>query len=146
MNLPYIKVLDFPKHQKRERLLPWIRFGIYNPKKPDYVLYPLGLVDSGAGLTFITREFGEELGYNIKSGIKDTISGVGGGTVDVWFHKVGLVLKEETKEVCNFVDYIAFTYKDFPITMPQQTAILGEIGFFRHLKICFNCPVKISIN
>ncbi len=146
MDFPYIKVTVFPKHQKRQIILPWVRFGIYNPKNPDYVLYPLGLVDSGSGLTFVTHEFGEELGFDIKKkGIKDTVLGVGGGSIEVWFHKVGIVMKDNSgRELCNFTDSIAFTYRDFPASMPQQTAILGELGFFRHLKICFEYPIKFS--
>ena len=70
MDFPYITVTDFVKHQKRQRKLPWVRFGIYNPNNPNYVLYPLGLVDSGSGLTFITHELGEQLGLDIIGKVK----------------------------------------------------------------------------
>lgn len=147
MDFPYTKVLDFPKHQKRERILPWIRFGIYNPKNPDSIIYPIGLVDSGSDLTFITHELGEHLGYDIKKGKRASVTGVGGGSIDVYFHKVGIILKgSDGKEVYKFCDFVGFTYKDFPNTMPQQTAILGTIGFFRHLNICFKFPIKISLS
>lgn len=96
MDFSYIKVLDFPRHQKRERFLPWIRFGVYNPKSPNQIIYPLGLVDSGSDITFITHEIGEQLGYNISKGIKNQV--------------------------------------------------LGVVGFFRHLNICFRFPLQISIS
>ena len=147
MNFPYSKVLDFPKHQKRERILPWIRFGIYNPKEPKNIIYPIGLVDSGSDVTFITSELGEELGYEIRKGVKDELFGVGGGKIDIWFHKVGIILEElKGKEAIKFEDQIAFSFVSFPQSMPQQTAILGTIGFFRHVSVSFSYPVKISIN
>lgn len=147
MNFSYIKVLDFPKHQKRERILPWIRFGIYNPKNPKYIIYPIGLVDSGSDITFVTHELGEELGYEIKNGLKDEVYGVGGGKIDIWFHKVGLVLEDlKEKEQIKFEDLIAFSFISFPTTMPQQTAILGTLGFFRHVNVSFSYPVKITIS
>ncbi len=146
MNFSYVKVLDFPKHQERQRILPWIRFGIFNPKEPSLIIYPLGLVDSGSDITFVTHELGEQLGYNITKGIKNQIIGMGGGAIDVYYHKVGIILEDKGgKQIYKFVDMIAFTYKDFPATMPQQTAILGTIGFFRHLNVCFNFPVQITI-
>ena len=146
MNFPYAKVLDYPKHQKRERILPWIRFGIFNPKSPDNVIYPVGLVDSGSDLTFINYELGEELGFDIQKGIKDQVLGVGGGKIDVWFHKVGVILEDKkTDETIKFIDQIAFTYSDFPSSMPQQTAILGTLGFFRHVNVTFKYPVMISV-
>lgn len=85
MNFPYTKVIDFPKHQKRERFLPWIRFGIFNPKSSYNILYPLGLVDSGSEITFITHEFAENLGYDIKKGRKVEVVGVGGGKIQEEF-------------------------------------------------------------
>ena len=146
MDFPYIKVTAFYKHQKSERLLPWIRFGIYNPKDASNILFPLGLVDSGSEITFITHEFGEELGFDIKAGQKGEVSGVGGGTINIYYHKVDLVLRNKSKEICNFVDWMAFAYKDFPISMPQQTAILGTMGFFNHLNVHFQYPFHITIS
>jgi len=105
MEFPYLKVVDFPKHQKRERFLPWIRFGIFNPKNKSKILYPVGLVDSGSDITIIDHEFAKELGIEIKKGPNES----------------------------------------FPLTMPQQTAILGTIGFFRHFKVTFDYPRRILV-
>lgn len=70
MEFSYFKVIDFPKHQKRERILPWIRFGIFNLKDQSNILYPVGLIDSGSDITIIDYEFGEKLGIGIKKELK----------------------------------------------------------------------------
>ncbi len=147
MNFPYIKVLSFPSHQKKEQLLPWIRLGMFNPKNPDKVIYPLGLVDSGSDVSFVTHELGEELGYDIRKGVRGDIYGVGGGSIQAWYHNVGILLEDEKdKEKIEFTDFIGFTYKDFPLSMPQQTAIFGTQGLFRHVTVTFEYPVRILVN
>lgn len=147
MEFPYIKVIDFPKHQKRERVLPWILFGIFSLKDRSNILYPVGLIDSGSDITIIDHEFGEKLGIEIKKGIKDKVYGVGGGHIDIWFHKMGLSIHDGGKgePIIYYNDFVAFTYEKFPTTMPQQTAILGTIGFFRQLDVTFKYPKNIFI-
>lgn len=146
MKFPYIKVLDFPKHQKRERLLPWIRFGIFNPKEPANILFPLGLVDSGSDITFINHEFGESLGYDIKKGKKVEVFGVGGGSITVYLHEVGFHIHDGGREKSIIYHGLAaFTYKDFPSSMPQQTAIFGTLGFFMHVDVTLRYPKEIII-
>jgi len=146
MQFPYIKVLDLPKHQKRERILPWIRFGIFNPNDKFKILYPVGLIDSGSDISIINYEFGEKLGFGIEKGVKEKVYGVGGGSIDIYFHKVGLSLYDGSKEKpIVYEDIVAFTYKKFPATMPQQTAILGTMGFFRHVNVTLKYPENIFI-
>lgn len=146
MIFPYIKVTRFHKHLRVERLLPWIRFGIYNPKSKNNILYPLGLVDSGSEITFIDHEFAEELGYDIKKGRKSEVVGVGGAKIDIYFHKVGIIIEDNNKSKQLLVeDDIAFSYNRFPSSMPQQTAILGTLGFFRHFSVTFNYPNFIKV-
>lgn len=146
MKFDYIKVIDFPKHQKRERILPWIRFGIFNPKNESYKLYPLGLVDSGSDITFINHEFGENLGFDIKKGKKVEVYGVGGGKIEVYLHEVGFYIHNESKEKpIIYPDLAAFTYGDFPSSMPQQTAILGTIGFFRRVDVTLQYPKELIV-
>ncbi len=146
MIFPYVKATRFHKHQRVERLLPWIRFGVYNPKDKSNTLYPLGLVDSGSEITFIDHEFGEALGYDIKKGKKIEVIGVGGGKIDVYLHKVGIVIgdNDQNKPLLT-EDAVAFTYNEFPSSMPQQTAILGTLGFFRHFSVTFNYPNFIKV-
>ena len=146
MRFTYLPVLDFPNHQKRVRHLPWIRFGIANPKDKLEVIYPIGLIDSGSEMTIVDYEIGKELGFNIEEGKCEKVYGVGGGSIKVYFHKAILsVQSEDSKEPIMFEDWIGFSKEKFPDTMPQQTAILGTIGFFRHLEITFAYPKFIDI-
>ncbi len=146
MIFPYVKVTRFVKHQKIERLLPWIRFGIYSPENKSYILHPFGLVDSGSEITFVDHEFGLELGYDIKKGKKIEVIGVGGAKLDVYLHKVGILLNNSGKDKnLSAEDLVGFSYNKFPPSMPQQTAILGTLGFFRHFNITFNYPSFIKI-
>lgn len=147
MEFPYAKVIDFPRHQKRARLLPWIRVGIFNPRDPSVVVYTVGLVDSGADVSIIDREVGEELGYEIEKGGKEQIVGLGGGVTQGFVHKVGFKLENlsEPKDIIKYTDLVVFTKNTFPTTMPQQTAIYGTIGFFRHLMVTFIYPQQIII-
>ncbi|QQG44391.1 MAG: hypothetical protein HYW86_00525 [Candidatus Roizmanbacteria bacterium] len=147
MIFPYVKVVDFPNHKKRENVLPWIRFGLFNPNNKSNMLYALGLVDSGSELTFVDHEIGEALGFDIKSGSKVEVTGVGGGKIIVYLHKVGLTIGDADKRnVLSVEDFIAFSYNKFPSSMPQQTAILGTVGFFRNFCVTFNFPDYISID
>lgn len=148
MEFPYTKVLDFPKHQKRTRLLPWARVGIFNPKDPKNVIYSLGLIDSGADSTIVDREIGEELKFEIDKGTPEQIFGVGGGSIKGFAHMVGYLIEnpDDPKDLIKYQDLTIFTKNPFPSTMPQQTATFGTIGFFRHLMVTFMFPKSIIIN
>lgn len=148
MEFPYYKVIDFPKHQKREKILPWFRFGIFNPQNTSKIVYPLGLVDSGSDLTIIDHELGEELGFNIKKGKKTKVVGVGGGYIEGYLHRIGFNIEDfkNKKKSIIYEDLGLFTYKKFPKSMPQQTSILGTLGFFRNLEITLKYPDVIIIN
>lgn len=151
MEFPYAKVFDFPKHQKRERWLPWIKVGIFNPQNPANIIYPLGLVDSGSDLTIIDREIGENLGYEIEKVPKVNkvkIEGLGGGSITGFVHKMGYLIQNRNnpKDIIKYFDIVTFTKNVFPRSYPQQTAIFGTVGFFKHLIVTFMYPRKIIID
>lgn len=98
MRFAYLPVLDFPNHQKRIRYLPWIRFGIANSKTKSEIVYPIGLIDSGSEITFVDYEIGKELGFDIEAGKSDKIYGVGGGSIEVYYHKATLYVQDNRSE------------------------------------------------
>lgn len=147
MEFPYYKVTYFPKHQKFNKLLPWIRVGLFNLSNPCKIVNVLGLVDSGAEITFVDHEIGEFLGLDFKKTKKDKVYGVGGGSISIRYKQVGLCIEDTVRE-SKFIyqDFVGFADKPFPLSMPQQTAIFGTIGFFRHLEVTFRYPTSIFIN
>lgn len=148
MDFPYTKVVDFPQHKIRQRLLPWIRVGLFNPKFPENVIYVIGLVDSGAEATVVDREVGENLNFAIKKGTKQELKGLGGGTIKGFLHKVGFIVEnpDNPEENIKYTDYAIFAKAELPRSMPQQTAIYGTLGFFCRLMVTFIYPQKIVID
>jgi len=145
MDFDYAIVTDWPKHKPRQRYLPWINIGIRNPGKKNTV-WPLGLVDSGADITIIDKEIGEELGFNFKKAGKDFVTGFGGGKVDVFIVEGEFIIDNgNDKPPIVYRDLIGFTQREFPKTHPQQTAIFGTIGLFRNVEILFRYPSNIHI-
>ena len=146
MDFPYTLVTDWPKHQARQRYLPWINVGIRKPNTSKTV-WPLGLVDSGAELTVIEQEIAEELGLNFSKAINSTITGFGGARISVLIVEVEFVIDDEkTKIPIVYRDFAAFTKNSFPASHPQQTAIFGTVGLFRKvIKVSFEYPKRIRI-
>lgn len=145
MDFDYALVTDWPRHKPRQRYLPWINIGIKKPGE-DLPVWPLGLVDSGAEITIVDREIGEELGFNFKKAIKDTIRGFGGGRVEVLILEAEFVIDDNKgKKPIIYKDFLGFTKGKFPATHPQQTAIFGTIGLFRNVQVTFSFPRKIHI-
>ncbi|MDO8487242.1 MAG: hypothetical protein Q7S45_03040 [Candidatus Curtissbacteria bacterium] len=145
MDFSYTIVTDWPNHQVRQRYLPWINIGIKKPGKED-TIWPLGLVDSGAEITILDREIGEELGFNFKKAARDIITGFGGGKVEVFLLQAEFVIDDNSgKEPIIYKDLLGFTKGQFPQTHPQQTAIFGTIGLFRNAQVNFRYPTNIHI-
>ena len=145
MDFNYALVTDWPHHQPRQRYLPWINIGLRKSGNPK-TIYPLGLVDSGAELTIVDREIGEELGFNFAKAKKGEVIGFGGGKVEVLLLEAEYEIDDKKgKKPIIFRDLVAFTKRSFPQTHPQQTAIFGTIGLFRNVKVTFNYPKKIHI-
>lgn len=126
--------------------MPWIRFGIYNPKSPTTKVFPIGLLDTGSEISFIDTEIGEALGFPITKGYSIDVKGVGGGTIKVYLHKVGIYLESnKDNEVIDYTGLVGFTNSNFPKSMPQQTAILGTLGFFEYVSARFDHPKEMTL-
>lgn len=148
MKFDYVKVTQFnDKHQPIFHIRPWIRVGVFNPDYPSDVIYSLSLIDSGSDISFFTDEIGELLKFEIKKGHSALVNGIGGGTITIYIHQVGIVLENlKTLEQIKFIDFIGFSAKRFPPSMPQQTGILGTQGFFRNVDITLKYPKEIIVN
>ncbi|MDP2632301.1 MAG: hypothetical protein Q8P25_01100 [Candidatus Curtissbacteria bacterium] len=145
MDFDYTLVTDWPNHKTRQRYLPWINIGIRKPVSNE-TIYPLGLVDSGAEVTMVSREIGEELGFNFKKAIKDTVMGFGGGVVPVLYLEAEFIIDDDHgKKPIIYKDLVGFTERAFPQTHPQQTAIFGTVGLFRNVAVAFNYPNNIHL-
>lgn len=145
MDFDYTLVTDWPGHQPRQRYLPWINIGIRKPGKPE-TIYPLGLLDSGAELTIVDKEIGEELGFNLSKAKKSSLTGFGGGKVSVLILEAEYEINDKSgKKAIIYRDLVGFTQQAFPQTHPQQTAIFGTVGLFRNVQVTFNHPRNIHI-
>ena len=145
MDFDYTLVTDWPHHQPRQRYLPWINIGIRKPGNSK-TIYPLGLVDSGAELTVIDKEIGDELGFNFAKARKGEMTGFGGAKVEVLILEAEYEIDDKRGDKpIIYRDLVAFTKRAFPQTHPQQTAIFGTIGLFRNVRVTFNYPKNIHI-
>ncbi|MBI2326929.1 hypothetical protein HYU92_01275 [Candidatus Curtissbacteria bacterium] len=145
MDFDYALVTDWPRHKPRQRYLPWINIGIRKIGK-EKTIWPLGLVDSGADLTIVDREIGDELGFDFKKARKNFITGFGGAKVEVLLTEAEYVIDDNKgKRPIIYRDLIGFTKGQFPLSHPQQTAIFGTIGLFRNVHVEFDFPRNIHI-
>lgn len=90
-----------------------------NPKDEKNIVYPLGLVDSGSDITIIDHEFGEALGFDLQKarrGQKITVTGVGGGKINIYLYEVGFLLGERSgMEPINTQTLSALRAQIFPL-------------------------------
>lgn len=147
MMFPYTEVEEYVCFKTFKRILPWIPISIFNPNNPKFTITPLGLADSGSDITIVDYEIGVCLGYNLKKGRQDIIRGVGGGKLEGYFHEAGFMINDPRKKekLITYVDDVFFAEKPFPDTVPQQTAIYGTQGFFKHTIVTFDFPSSINI-
>lgn len=145
MDFDYALVTDWPKHKPRQRYLPWINIGIRKLGGKD-TIWPLGLIDSGADLTIVDKEIGDELGFNFKKAQRDTVTGFGGAKVEVLVVEGEFIIDDKSgKGPIVYRDFMAFTKTSFPVSHPQKTAIFGTIGLFRNVQVTFTYPSNINI-
>ena len=145
MDFDYALVTDWPKHKPHQRYLPWINIGIRKFGGKE-IVNPLGLIDSGADITIVDREIGEELGFNFKKAKSDFITGFGGAKVDVFILDCEYIIDDNKgKQPIIYRDLIGFVQNQFPNSHPQQTAIFGTIGLFRNVSVTFDFPRNIHI-
>jgi len=124
MKFAYLKI---PKKDSREKWIgrPIIPISLFGPKGSIYID---ALVDSGADRCLFDAQIGREIGLEIEKGKKEIFSGVEGGEVVAYLHKIKLQITGIDKIVeieAGFTD------------APGIFAILGQDGFFDAFRIRF---------
>lgn len=90
------------------------------------------LIDSGADYTIFPAALGLLAGLNIKEGKKESIMGVSGSTMTVYFHHI----------LVNVGGYEIKVYSGFAEAMNQDPGILGQSGFFNKFQVSFDLKKK----
>jgi len=136
IDFPYTKlaVKPFPG-SKRQSI-------IYRPIIPVTITYKKKLVvfqtliDSGADYNIFHGDIAAYLGINLTKGSKKNISGLSGGKIKGYTHKVHLKINQ-----CYFPSEITFSNQ-----IPDNAlAVLGNKGFFNKFKVTFNLK-ELKIN
>ncbi|MFH1448060.1 MAG: hypothetical protein ABIG39_04295 [Candidatus Micrarchaeota archaeon] len=109
-------------------LSPVIPIRVRGPKE---TFSTVGLLDSGADFSAITREFAEILGLNLSKGKKEDIGGIGGSAQAIK-KNIQVLVKVDHNELA--IPMRAFVLleriDDFPV-------ILGRVDFFSLFEITF---------
>jgi len=86
------------------------------------------LIDSGADASLFDAQVAQDLLIDLEAGRKQTLYGVSGHPIEVYFHKIKLQIigsKESIELEVGFTDATAYT------------ALLGQVDFFMHYQITF---------
>lgn len=83
------------------------------------------MIDSGVDYTIFPAALGERLGLNIESGKKESVSGVSGVALVVYFHHLLLEMDGKKFKI----------YAGFSNNLNHNFAILGQNGFFNLFKV-----------
>lgn len=124
MKFPYVKT-PHSDPNKKWVARPIIQVTLFGPKGEVHVY---ALVDSGADKCLFNMEIGNEIGLNIFKGESENFSGIEGGGLVAYLHKIQLQVKDINKKI-----EIVAGFTDSPGIMP----ILGQAGFFDNFRIKF---------
>lgn len=132
MKFKYRKVfvgpsLAFP--QREFVLRPVIPISLLYKKKS---LRYEALVDSGSDYILFPAALGKKLGINVESGQRESVSGVSGPALSIYFHHLVIEIGGHKFKV----------YVGFAENINQNFAILGQNSFFNVFKITFNLKKK----
>lgn len=94
-------------------------------------LYSESLLDTGADITFFHSSFAKGLGLDLKSGVKDSLSGIGEGEKGYYLHEIDLIIGGMKKTIkAGFME-------NFPKNA-GASGVLGQKGFFENFKVTFD--------
>lgn len=90
------------------------------------------LIDSGSDYILFPAALGKRLELNIESGRRESVSGVSGPALNIYFHHLVIEIGNHRVKV----------YAGFAENINQNFAILGQNSFFDSFKIIFNLKKK----
>jgi len=149
MIFPYSEVEFILSSMSQIRsLVPWLPIELSLSKDFKMSAMPLGLLDSGADTSILTKEAGKIIGIKkIKNDKLVKMTGVGGGSIKGYIHKVyhRLHNPKDRSDTIVFEGDIVIADTTFQQTMPQSTAIWGRNSVFSETLIKFDDPKKFEI-
>lgn len=86
------------------------------------------LIDSGSDYTIFPKALEAILGLSPKKGKKESVVGVSGASLDVYFHHISIEVGGSEVKI----------YAGFAEAMNQDPGILGQNGFFDLFTVKFN--------
>lgn len=124
MKFPYLKIprKDPSKKWVTRPIIPVTLFGPKGSVNVD------ALIDSGADRCLFNAELGREIGLDLEKGEKEIFSGIEGGKIGAFLHKIQLQvigIEKKIEIITGFAD------------APGIFAVLGQDGFFDAFRIKF---------
>ena len=86
------------------------------------------LLDSGADKCLFSNQYAKEIGLDLKNGEEEIFSGIEGGQVKSYLHKIELQIIGDSNKIRVIVGFT---------NAPGVNAILGQEGFFDAFRIKF---------
>lgn len=124
MKFPYLKT-PHSNPNKKWISRPIIPVTLFGPKGSVNVH---ALLDSGADKCLFSNQLGEEIGLDLKEGEEETFSGIEGGQIMTYLHKIHLQIIGDSNKISVIVGFT---------DAPGVNAILGQEGFFDAFRVKF---------
>lgn len=124
MKFPYFKI---PHSNPSRKWIsrPIIPVTLFGPKGSVNVH---ALLDSGADKCLFSNQYAEEIGLDLESGEEEIFSGIEGGQVKTYLHKIHLQIIGDSNKISVIVGFT---------DAPGVNAILGQEGFFDAFRVKF---------
>ena len=124
MKFPYLKI---PTKEPGKKWIsrPIIPATLFGPKGSVTVD---ALIDSGADRCLFHTDLGREIGLDLEKGEKENFSGIEGGRIPAFLHKIQIQIVGMDKKIEVLAGFSS---------APGVFAILGQEGFFDAFRIKF---------
>ncbi len=131
MEFPYTKFKVSIKNFPSELYIPLLDVTFIHGVKN---ISTKGLLDSGANITLMNKEWAKALGIDWKKGMQSSAYGIIGKPVPIYIHQ----LEIEINKISNSRKQTNVAFID----SPNIGILLGQIGFFDKFKVTFEYSEK----